>query len=256
ETPAAPAAVTLSTEAELLENARQAPCDNRERLGAVRMIFEAVGADPNAIHTDRFKRVENLRLEIPGRTADTIVVGAHWDKVRLGCGAVDNWTGIVTLIHLFRTLQTVPTEKTVVFVAFGREEEGLVGSQAMVKDVPREERQRYCAMVNLDSLGLTKPQVGRNLSSKKLSQAAAELAERMNIPFGEGIVAGNADSTAFLDRGIPALTLHGLPRDYRSILHTDKDTIELIDSHSLYLGYRLALGLVAEIDRAPCEAWR
>ena len=253
---AAASPVILSTEAELLADAREAPCDNRERLEAVRRLFTAVGAAPEDIVVDSFRRVENLRVELPGSSEETILIGAHWDKVFRGCGAVDNWTGIVTLAHVFRTLRSVPRAKTLVFVAFGREEEGLVGSKAMAKSIPKPQRHRFCAMVNLDSLGLTKPQVGRNLSSRKLARAAEDLAQRMNIPFGDGVVPGNSDSTAFLDRGIPALTLHGLDRDFRDVLHTQADQVEKIHSRSLYLGYRLALGLVAEIDRAPCDAWR
>ncbi len=254
--PREPPSLHLSTEGALLEDALKAPCDNRQRLEAVRQLFLAVGAAPEEIFIDSYRRVEDLRVELAGTSEEAILIGAHWDKVSKGCGAVDNWSGIVALAHIFQTLRSIPRDKTLVFVAFGREEEGLVGSKAMAKAIPKPERTKLCAMVNLDSLGLTKPQVGKNLSSRRLTRLARDLAKKMNIPFAEGVIPGNSDSTSFLDLGIPALTIHGLPRDFRKVLHTRNDQVEKIHGRSLYLGYRLALGLVAEIDRSHCTAWQ
>ena len=81
------------------------------------------------------------------------------DKVNTGCGALDNWTGIVALAHVFRALRSVPLKKTILFVGFGKEEEGLVGSHAMVDAIKKDGVSEYCAMINIDSLGLAVPQV-------------------------------------------------------------------------------------------------
>src|SRR3712207_7015935 len=47
---------------------------------------------------------------------------------------------IVALSHLYRTLKDVPLKKTLVFVAFGKEEKGLVGSRAMTDAIGKEQR--------------------------------------------------------------------------------------------------------------------
>ena len=52
------------------------------------------------------------------------------------------------------------------------------------------------------------------------------------------------------------MTLHGLSRDYLSILHTARDQTSIVDPDSVYLGYRLALGVVAEANNASGDAFR
>jgi Zn-dependent M28 family amino/carboxypeptidase len=147
--------------------------------------------------------VENLVVTKKGESAEKIVVGAHYDKVADGCGALDNWTGIVTLSHLYRTLKAVPLKKTLVFIAFGKEEKGLIGSRAMMNAISKDETAEYCEMINIDSLGLAPPQVADNMSSKKLGQFTAELAKEMKMKFGHAsIEGGDADSTSFIGKKI------------------------------------------------------
>ena len=246
----------LASAQELAAAVREAPCKNRDRLQAVRQLLLDVGVPADEIRVEELKRVDNVVVTIPGASDEQIIIGAHYDKTRDGCGAIDNWSGVVTLAYLWRTLRKLPLAKTVHLVAFGREEEGLIGSRAMTKELSRNERQRTCAMLNVDSLGLSWPQVALNLSSKSLTEATRDLAKRMEIRYDQAHLQGGSDSMPFLDRGIPALTLHGLPADYRKILHTFRDKASSINPQSLYLSYRLMLGLVSEVDRAPCQAWR
>ena len=220
-------------------------------------LFGKAGALPAEVTEFSHRQVRNLVVRKPGASPETIVVGAHYDKTQLGCGAVDNWTGIVAMAHLYSTLRHVTPAKSLLFVAFDDEELGLVGSNAMVRSIPKEERAQYCAMVNLDSFGLATPQVLDNVSSKKLRNLAAELAESMSMPFDHARVEqAGADSTSFLRRGIPAVTLHGLSADWPSIIHTDGDQPSIVNPTSVYLGYRLALAVVARLDTMSCDAFR
>lgn len=244
----------IATAEELSAAVEAAPCRNKDRLEAVQDLFREVGA--REFRVERLERVDNVVAVLPGRSPERIVVGAHYDKTRNGCGAIDNWSGIVTLVQVYRTLQAIQTNKTFVFVAFGREEEGLLGSKAMTRAIPKEDRDGYCAMINVDSLGLSWPQVALNLSSKSLAEEAREVAEELDVRHDQAALNGDSDSTPFIRRGIPALTIHGLSRDYSEILHTYRDTADRVNSASLYLGYRLVLALAAEVDEASCEAWR
>jgi Zn-dependent M28 family amino/carboxypeptidase len=196
-------------------------------------------------------------IETPAASPDTIFIGAHYDKADRGCGAVDNWTGIVLVAHMYKTLARAPLRKSLMFVAFGNEERGLVGSRAMLDRISDADRKRSCAMVNLDSFDRSAPQVLDNASNPKLAAMVGELAVRMNVPFSHaGLRLSDSDSTSFNRVGIPAVTLHGMSHDFRSVLHTDRDQASIVDPDSLNLGYRLALGVVAEIDNAPCDAFR
>jgi len=220
-------------------------------------LFERLGATESDETVVKYKNVENFVVRKPGASSETIIIGAHYDKVADGCGAVDNWTGIVTVAHLFSAVREVPLQKTVLFVAFGNEEKGLMGSRAMVGAIDKNQLAQYCAMINIDSLGLAAPQVSENHSSRKLTQLAGDLAKEMKMPFTHAPIPGaEADSSSFVAKRIPALTIHGLNNDWNSILHTRNDQISRVNPFSVYLGYRLVLALLIRIDSSACSAYR
>ncbi|MBI3940086.1 MAG: M20/M25/M40 family metallo-hydrolase [Acidobacteria bacterium] len=248
---------TLSSRDEISADSAAVPCNNPERLEAVKTLFGRRGASAAEISVERFDKAENLTVRKRGSSEEIIVIGAHYDKVPSGCGAVDNWSGIVALAHLYKTLRNAALNKTILFVAFGNEEEGLLGSRAMVQGIAQTQVDHYCAMINIDSLGMGAPQVAENISSKSLLELAAGHADRMKVPFAKGTIPGaDADSTSFRERNIPAITLHGLTDDYRSVLHSARDQPEILNPESIYLGYRLALALLSSVDAAECKAWR
>jgi len=255
--PARQDSVHLSTPEEFKAEFATVPCRNEDRMAAVQALFRKLGAIDAAMTIDHHKDVDNLIVRKDGTDTDTIVIGAHYDKVSAGCGAVDNWTGIVAVARAYASLKEAPLRKTVLFVAFGKEERGLVGSRAMVSAIDKEQSKHYCAMINIDSLGLTTPQIMDNASSNKLTKLAGNLAETMKIPFSHAILGGaDADSTSFVRHGIPAVTIHGLNPNWKSILHTTYDQPQRINAQDVYQGYRLALAMLARVDAADCGAFR
>ncbi len=249
--------IQVSSPEQIKEDFVSVPCKNEERLAAVRSLFERAGAQPSDVTIDKYKDVENLVVTKKGESVEKIVVGAHYDKVADGCGAVDNWTGIVTLAHLYRTLKDVPLKKTLVFIAFGKEEKGLIGSRAMTNAISKDQAAEFCAMINIDSLGLAPPQVADNMSSKKLGQFTAELAKEMKMHFGHASIEGaDADSSSFIGKKIPAVTIHGLNSDWPTILHSRNDQASKVNPVSVYLGYRLVLAMIARLDQSLCAAYR
>jgi Zn-dependent M28 family amino/carboxypeptidase len=249
--------IKISTSDEIHADVSSVPCEDGERLAAAKALFEKVGAPASDVSVEHFKGVENLVVRKQGTSAEILVIGAHYDKVSGGCGAIDNWTGVVAIAHLYKSLRHAPVRKTIIFVAFGKEERGLVGSRAMVGAIPKDERKQYCAMINIDSLGLSLPQVLDNASSRKLGGLAADLAKEMQLPFGHAVVTNaGADSSSFVRGGIPALTIHGLNNTWRSVIHTRDDQRSRVNPASVYVGYRLALALVVRLDAASCAAYR
>jgi putative aminopeptidase FrvX len=253
--------VHLSTTDQIRSEFDSVPCKNEERLNAVKALFERMGAEPAEITIDKFKDVQNVVVRKEGASPETanekIVIGAHYDKTSMGCGAVDNWTGIVALAHIYRALRDVPLNKTVLFVAFGEEEKGLFGSAAMVDTIKKAEVPEYCAMINMDSIGLAVPQVIESISSKKLIDSLASLAKEMNIPFERKYFAGgSSDSDSFIKKKIPAITIHGLSNNWKNILHTGFDKAEKVNVESVYQSYRLALALLVRVDKSSCQEFR
>jgi Zn-dependent M28 family amino/carboxypeptidase len=99
----------------------------------------------------------NLAVERPGttRTAEIIVIGAHYDSVCGSPGANDNATGIAALLELSRVFAAQTVARTVRFVAFPNEE--LFKTEAMgSRHYARACRQRgddLRAMVSLETIG-------------------------------------------------------------------------------------------------------
>jgi hypothetical protein len=112
-------------------------------------------------------------------------------------------------------------------------------------------------MINIDSLGMAAPQVMEDISSKPLVERTAAIAQRMKMPFSRiSFPLGDSDSSSFRDKKIPALTISGVGDRWREVMHTLKDQAALVNQGSVYLGYRLALSLIAELDSLPCEVSR
>lgn len=249
--------IRISTPGQIKTEFDSVPCKNEERLGAAKALFEKMGAPASDISIDQYKNVENLVIRKQGVSEEKIIVGAHYDKVSDGCGAIDNWSGVVAIAHLYRSLKDVSLKKTILFVAFGKEEKGLIGSRAMVDAIRKDQVSQYCEMINIDSFGLAVPQVDDNLSSKKLSRVAGDLAKEMKIPFSHASIEGaDADSSSFIAKKIPALMLHGLNNEWTSILHSRNDQSSKLNPESVYLGYRLILALVIRLDNSSCDEYR
>jgi Zn-dependent M28 family amino/carboxypeptidase len=194
---------------------------------------------------------------LPGNGEGHIVVGAHYVKAKTGCGAIDNWTGVVILSHIYRTSRQIQPKHKILFIGFGREEDGLEGSMAMVKSIPKSEQTSYCAMINLDSFGLAIPQFLSNVSTPALEKFALTVAEKVRKPVASASVnLASADPLSFKNQGIPAITLHGLSSKWKEIIHTSEDNPDRIKAASVYLGYVLALNLLAQLDSCDCSSIR
>ncbi len=94
----------------------------------------------------------NVIATRPGDGAP-VVVGAHLDSVDSGTGAGDNASGVAVMLAVAEALRDVELVHPVVFVAFGAEEVGLVGSDVYVEQLG-EEAGDILAMLNIDSVGV------------------------------------------------------------------------------------------------------
>ncbi len=79
----------------------------------------------------------NVTAEIPGgsKKDEVVMIGAHLDSWHGGTGATDNAAGSAVMMEAMRILKTLnlKMDRTVRMALWGGEEEGLLGSQAYVK---------------------------------------------------------------------------------------------------------------------------
>ena len=107
----------------------------------------------------------NVVAVIPGskRPEENIIYSAHWDHLGTGeavkgdsiyNGAVDNATGVAALLQLAAAFQQLPQkpERSVVFVSFTGEEQGLLGSEYYAKH-PVYPVDKTVADINMDMMG-------------------------------------------------------------------------------------------------------
>ncbi len=101
------------------------------------------------------RETANVLAELPGRDAETVVLGAHLDSVMHGPGINDNGTGVAAVLEVARqTRRAVATpERTVVFGFWAAEELGLWGSSEYLQRLGEGASERVAAAVNLDMLG-------------------------------------------------------------------------------------------------------
>lgn len=246
----------ISTEESVAESVKLVPCKSDERFEAVKKLFVQMGAKESEILVEKFNKdkISNIVVKKKGKTDETVIIGAHYDKTDAGCGAIDNWTGVTIIAHLYKTFSQIEPQKSLIFVAFDQEEKGLLGSDAMAKAIPKEERQKYCAMLNFDSFGFTAPMTLRNVSSSKMISLAEKLAEESKFKFFSVVVEGaDADSSSFLSRDIPAITFSGLDGNWQNYLHSGNDQLKKINMSSVYFGYRFALLYANRLDSSVCR---
>ena len=136
-----------------------------------------------------------------GSLADEwIVIGGHYDsRNAVRCdgvsnaqpGANDNASGCAGVLELARVFRNVPTERSLLFICFSGEEQGLVGSLRYVQDLIADGRMAQIKhMVNLDMIGHAVPgnldaRVETNNAQQALlavyATAAATYAPELNL---------------------------------------------------------------------------
>ena len=190
--------------------------------------------------------VGKLRGTKPEWAKAGVVVAAHYDHLGLGGapahvandgkihpGADDNASGVAVLLELAKQMAAAgAAPRTVLFVAFSGEEQGLLGSKLFVARRPSDAA--TFAMVNLDT-------VGRLGQGTILVLGAASADEWIHVVNGAGYVTGasvkavmndpgGSDQKSFIDAGVPAVQLFtGANVDY----HTPADTADKIDADGL-----------------------
>ncbi|HEX8162283.1 MAG TPA: M20/M25/M40 family metallo-hydrolase [Pyrinomonadaceae bacterium] len=139
------------------------------RSGSTPLRNIAFGLSTEVVRRDApaFNVVGVLEGGDPKLKGEAVVVGAHYDHLGRGGagslaaregeihhGADDNASGVAALVELARIFSTATPRprRTLVFVAFGGEEEGLIGSSYYARN-PVVPLAQTVAMLNMDMIG-------------------------------------------------------------------------------------------------------
>ena len=230
------------------------PKGDDKREAKLKEVFLAAGCDKSNLREQviKYARHPNVMCVMPGNSDRVIVVGAHFDHVEMGSGAVDNWSGASLLPSLLQSLSQERRSHTFIFIGFSDEELGMVGSRFYVHALTAEERARIDAMINMDTLGLANSEVWQSHADDRLVRIAAMVSHAMNLPLSAVNVdrVGSTDSESFREKKIPSITFHSITQETLPILHTDKDQLPAVNLEHLYESYKLIAAYLAYLDTA------
>lgn len=208
------------------------------------------------LHTRSFNQeieTANIVATFPGRTADTVIVGAHFDSWDLGQGAIDNGLGTAQVFALAKLLQDHAPQnlRTVELVWFNGEEQGLWGSRM---HVPTLKDRPVAAMVNLDMVGFPKSvnALGSAELIPVLQQFDASLGERKLEKGVDNVNWFGSDHTPYQLAGIPSITFGAfIEPDVVRYYHDFGDTFDKIDPKMLAESAATIAALTYQLANTP-----
>lgn len=252
--PAALPEGAVPSDDELNARVARSPLSNAQRQNVMVELFKLGGAaDADIVLQDAGRGASNVIVTKKGRTDRVIVVGAHYDKVGGSGGVIDNWTGASMVANLHQVLRDADTEATIVFIAFAREEEGLIGSSKYVRSLSKEQRAKIDCMLNLDTLAVNGTWAWQGHSTQLLVDRIVQVARETNHPAAAArLSGGDADSSSFRDAGIPAVTVFGASQDVIfDIIHSPNDNMAAFDLAHYKNAYLLMIEVIKSLDARP-----
>ncbi len=193
----------------------------------------------------------------PALAGEAVVIGAHYDHLGrvdgvVHPGADDNASGAALVVALARAFVAAGgAGRTLVFVLFGGEELGLLGSRHYVRQ-PAVPLGRTVAMVNFDMVGRMQGNrlaVGGGDSGRGLRDILAAAAQAASATLDvKGTPYHASDHTRFYEAGVPVLFFTtGAHPDY----HKPSDTPDRIDADGMAEVARVA---TRTIERLASDA--
>jgi aminopeptidase YwaD len=201
---------------------------------------------------------------------ETIVIGAHYDHLGRGGegslaprsgeihhGADDNASGTAGVLELARLIsaQKPRPKRTIVFICFSGEEEGLLGSNYYVNH-PARPLANTVAMINMDMIGRMKDNklivggVGTAKEWRQLLGVGESTSSATSGPFSVTLQEdgyGPSDHSSFYSKQIPVLFFWtGTHNDY----HKPSDTFDKINYNDEARILSFVANVVRDVDNS------
>jgi len=188
---------------------------------------------------------ENVVGEIRGyeKPDEIVVLGAHLDSWELGTGALDNGCNAALVVEAARAIKAsgLLPRRTIRFILFSGEEEGLLGSWAYVRE-HRAEMDKYRGVVIFDS-GIGRV-TGFSLGGRRDIEPAVREILRPFAGWGVDDLTYDAswgtDHFDFMLEGVPNLVANQEVANYLQNYHAASDTFDKVDIRELKLNTVIA----------------
>jgi carboxypeptidase Q len=231
--------------------------EDGERMARLLAAGNLVWADlsiPNVIGPPI--KTSNVIAEIRGseKPDEFVILGAHLDSWELGTGALDNGCNAAMVVDALRAIKAsgVKPRRTIRFILFSGEEQGLLGSRAYAFN-HRAELDKAAGVVIWDS-GTGKT-TGFSIGGRKdflytAKNLIAPLAQfdvkdvKLDMEWG-------TDHFDFMLEGVPTLVADQLEANYMENYHAISDTYDKVDFPQLKKHVAEAAALSIELADLP-----
>ncbi len=213
---------------------------------------------------------QNVVAMLPGTDAglrnEWVVVGAHFDHLgrstedaldpeagnAIRNGADDNASGTAAVMELARRFKAAPARRSLLFVNFSAEEEGLLGSAYFVDHAPVA-LDSIDAMINFDMVGRLKNDrlIVYGVATAPEFPAILDSANAGRVKiFGQGDGFGPSDQSSFYAKNIPVLHFFtDLHEDY----HRATDDVAKINAAGEDTVVDIAERVIRDIANRPAR---
>src|SRR6267378_673567 len=201
--------------------------------------------------------VYNTVAEIPGseKPDEVVIIGAHLDSWDLGTGATDNGTGSMAVLAAARALQKlgVKPKRTIRFVLFTGEEQGLNGSKAYVKAHQNELGKISGVLVHDSGTGkvLTIGLMANYNVRETIDRALYPLAKGVGFVEPTLRTEGGSDHVPFDGAGVPGFWCVQEGVDYDKTHHSQADTLDRVRWDDLTEGAQVLAVFAYNVAQLP-----
>jgi len=164
--------------------------------------------------------------ELPGQV---VIVGAHLDSWDLGTGTTDNGTGAMCTLEAARVIARsgLKPKRTIRFVLFTGEEQGLIGSKKYAEAHAAEADSIQAVIVLDNGTGaITGQALQGRTDLEGLWRALLAPVARLGADSVVNRNKGGTDHLSFLPYGVPGFNFNQLERGYGHTHHSQSDTYD------------------------------
>ena len=173
----------------------------------------------------------NTVAEIRGseKPGEVVILGAHLDSWDLGTGTTDNGTGSMVVLEAARAIAQsgLHPKRTIRFILFSGEEEGLLGSSAYAAQHAATADSIQAALVLDNGTGMVTGQAlqGRSQDSQLWTDLLAPVGS-LGAKNVRDANKGGTDHLSFIPYGVPGWNFDQVGRGYNHTHHSQVDTYD------------------------------
>ncbi|MRX41956.1 M28 family peptidase [Flavobacterium sp. LC2016-23] len=125
--------------------------------------------------------VKNVVGSITGQEeeARTFMISAHYDSYPGSLGMDDNGSGVIGLLEVMRVLSQYNFAHNIKFIAFDKEEDGLIGSLSYVFAGGLKKSEKIGGVINFDMIGIASDQPGSQIVPEGFDQLYPEVCKEV-----------------------------------------------------------------------------